>query len=436
MPRRKRRALSVRALAAQHIADISAGRGSVESAIGRDNGLNDRDRALLRALVSGALRWFHRLDWVTGELVGADRKIDPPLRALLHVGLFQILELRIPDHAAVSATVDAAAQLGFGRARGFINAALRRFQRERESLAEKGGRIWQHSHPQWLLEAIEADWHDDAEAIFAANNERAPQWLRVNLQRLTRADYLDQLAAAGLQAEAGTASAATVLLRTPSPAHDLPGYRDGLVSIQDAAAQLACGLMDLRPGLRVLDACAAPGGKTAHMLESCAALAELVAVDRDAKRLAHVEQELSRLGLAATLSEGDATRPTDWWDGQLFDRILLDAPCSATGVIRRHPEIKLRRSVDDVETVTRLQGELLTSLWPLLAPGGRLVYATCSVLTRENAAQIGRFMADRPTARCEPIDSPSHFRVPTGTAGMDGFYYACVNKSQVDQGPE
>lgn len=393
--------------------------------------LSERDHALLRALVSGSLRWHYRLAWVSGELVDQrQRRPDPLVAALVELGLLQLTELRIPDHAAVAATVDAAAELGLGRARGFVNAVLRRFLRERDAIVARAGTEWRFSHPGWLVDAIREDWPDAHEVVLDANNARAPLWLRVNPRRIDREAYLARLAAAELDAVAGGACSSAVLVRTPCRATDLPGFADGLVSVQDAAAQLAAALLDLEPGQRVLDACAAPGGKTAHMLEICAGLGEVVAVDRDPQRLERVGTELGRLGLEATLIAADATATGDWWDGRPFDRILLDAPCSGTGVIRRHPEIKLRRQPADVAAAVALQAALLESLWPLLAPGGRLVYATCSVLTCENAALVGRFAAAHADVRCAPLGSPGHFRIQTGAADMDGFYYACLNRVQ------
>ncbi len=424
------RAPGVRAEAARSLVRLYRG-GTVEAEIERTSVTDPRDRALLRALISGALRWHHRYAWVVDQLSRSRRRPDPVVTALLHLGLLQLDELRVPDHAAVGETVNAAAELGVGHARGFVNAVLRRFLRERDALVARDEPVYNHSHPRWLADAFIRDWGPaDGAALLAADNETPPQWLRVNLLRSSRAAYIAELNAAGIDAESGAASPATVRLGSPVPVAELPGHAEGLVAVQDAAAQLAAGLLDLAPGQRVLDACAAPGGKTAHMLESCPGLAAVVAVDVDADRLAGVGTALTRLGHDARLVVGDAMSPDDWWDGRSFDRILLDAPCSGTGVIRRHPEIKLRRRPADVGAAARQQARLLDALWPLLAPGGRLVYATCSVLSAENAAQTAAFLDRRDDAGCAPPGTPGHFRIRTGAAGMDGFYYACLDKNR------
>jgi 16S rRNA (cytosine967-C5)-methyltransferase len=248
-------------------------------------------------------------------------------------------------------------------------------------------------------------------------------WLRVNLRRTTRTAYLDKLAAAGIVAEASPDVPTAVRLAVPQSVDTLPGLAAGEVSVQDVSAQRAASLLDLKPGQRVLDACAAPGGKTGHILEACDGLESVWAVDRDAARLARVADNLRRLGVQAHLVAGDATRPSQWWDGRPFDRILLDAPCSAVGVIRRHPDIKVLRRPKDVDRAEALQAELLRALWPLLAPGGLLVYATCSVLRRENERQIAAFGAAERTA----VDPVSWHNL-TGEAEGDGFYYACLWK--------
>jgi len=388
-----------------------------------------RDASLFKALVQGTLRWHHRLEWQVGELATA--KLDPKQRdlaALLRVGLYQLQESRIPPHAAVSATVEAAALVGAPRAKGLVNAILRRFLRERESLAARMQGVPRalYSHPPWLIDAFRTDWPDAWRDILDANNRAPPLWVRVNLLRTSRDEYLRELEAAGLAAEPSPEVPSAVLLAEPVGVDALPGFAAGRVSVQDAAAQLAPALLEPAPGHRVLDACAAPGGKTGHLREACPELAELVAIDRDAARLDRVRENLARLELDATLAVADATVPEAWWDGRAFDRILLDAPCSAVGVIRRHPDIKVLRKPRDVERVAALQAKLLDALWPLLAPGGRLLYAACSVLARETGRQIDAFVAR--TADAVPGRTVT---VLPGRANMDGFYYACVDKQNV-----
>jgi 16S rRNA (cytosine967-C5)-methyltransferase len=390
-----------------------------------------RDAALLRAISYGALRWHHRLQWQSEQLlIRPLSRSNPEIAALLRVGLFQLQGLRIPDHAAVGATVEAAVRLGAARAKGLVNAVLRRFQRERERLEAEmqDHREALTSHPAWLLDLIAKDRPEESAQILAANNQSPPMWLRVNALRESREAYLRRLDAAGIEAEPSAEVQSAVALTEPCPVSTVPGFAEGLVSVQDAAAQCAAALLDLRAGQRVLDACAAPGGKAAHILESCPGIRALVAVERDAERLSTVRETFARLGLSGVTRHGDARRPAEWWDGEPFDRILLDAPCSGLGVIRRHPDIKVLRRPDDVTSAAAEQRALLDALWPLLKPGGRLVYATCTIAKHENEEQIERFLAARAdTALARPGLGRQIF---PGEANMDGFYYACLDKKQ------
>lgn len=415
-----------------------------------------RDAALVAALVYGALRFHHRLDWQMREL--SNRPLgtrDAELAALVRVGLFQLQETRVPDHAAVSATVDAASLIGRRNAAGFVNAVLRRFLRERETLAKRMTAVPEarSSHPAWLIAALRRDWPDRWQEVLAANNEPPPMWLRVNLRRTTREAYLERLRAAGWSAEASPQVPTAVRLERPATTAELPGFAAGEVSVQDAAAQLAPLYLDVRPGHRVLDACAAPGGKTCHIVERCPDVAELVALDRDPERLALVAENVARLRLERVrLEAADAAQPDTWWDGRPFDRILLDAPCSATGVIRRHPDIKVLRRPEDVEIAAGRQAALIEALWPLVAPGGRLVYATCSVLRRENAALVAARLpppgdlaaSNSPPPLASSTDetlakeaeaASGERQILPGEAQMDGFYYAWRTKPEKLQTP-
>lgn len=390
-----------------------------------------RDASLLAALVFGALRWHHRLERQCAQLLSRPLKAGQlELAALLRIGLLQLQHLRVPEHAAVSATVDAAAAIGHRDAAPLVNAVLRRFQRERAALeaALEADVEARFSHPAWLRAELERDWPTDWRRICDANNAPAPMWLRVNARKCGRDDYLAKLLAAGLAARASPEVATAVALEEPQPVDALPGFAAGEVSVQDIAAQRAATFLDLAPGQRVLDACAAPGGKTGHILEACPGLEEVWALDRDGARLARVRDNLARLELAATVIAGDATRPDQWWDGRPFDRILLDAPCSAVGVIRRHPDIKVLRRSEDVARAVQLQAALLDALWPLLRPGGRLVYATCSVLRRENDAQVDRFSSSAGAIGPRGTEAPSRCQTLPGDAEGDGFYYACLLK--------
>ena len=428
---------AVRAAAAAVVARVLRARIEAEDALAAaEPGVAERDRALLAALVFGALRWHQRLEWQSARLLTKPLKQGQlELGALLRIGLLQLQEMRIPSHAAVSATVDAAALLGQRDAAPLVNAVLRRFQRERGSLdaALASDDEARFSHPRWLLGQLAHDWPNDWERICTANNLLPPMWLRVNERRTTRAEYLERLRAAGFGARPDESVATAIALHEPQPVEALPGFAAGDVSVQDVAAQRATGFLDLAPGQRVLDACAAPGGKTGHILECCPGLDEVWALDRDAARLDRVRANLDRLGLSARLVRGDATDPKTWWDGRPFDRILLDAPCSAVGVIRRHPDIKVLRRPEDVARAVALQARLLRALWPLLAPGGRLVYATCSVLRSENDAQIAAFGAELESSEGPGTAQLSGCQSLPGDADGDGFYYACLLKPKALQ---
>jgi 16S rRNA (cytosine967-C5)-methyltransferase len=394
--------------------------------------------------VYGTLRWHFRLLEVLRIL--ADRppeQLPPTLGALLEVGLFQLLSGETAEHAAVAETVGATRVLGHGRASGFVNAVLRRFQRERESIlaAVDAGLAARTAHPRWLVEQLQRDRAGQAGAILEANNEHPPLWLRVNARRGDAAGYRQRLAEAGLDAEACPFAPEALKLSRPVDVARLPGFTEGDVSVQDAAAQLAARLLGARPGMRVLDACAAPGGKTCHLLELAPGLAEVVALDVDAPRAARIRENLGRLGLEAEVRTGDACEPSGWWDGRPFDRILVDAPCSGTGVIRRHPDIKLLRQPADIPAFVARQRDLLESAWRLLVPGGRLLYATCSVLKAENAVVVRAFLDGHgeavevtESARLFlPAQPPATGPGPglallTGAADTDGFYYACLEK--------
>jgi 16S rRNA (cytosine967-C5)-methyltransferase len=403
------------------------------------------DRPLIQELVYGTLRWRFRLEALLQQLVARALKAkDQDITCLLLLGLYQLAHTAVPEHAAVHETVDAVRATGKAWAVPMVNAVLRGYQRRREALdAVADARLTaRYSHPAWLIDALRADWPDDWEQILAANNTRPPFVLRVNTQRIAVPDYCQALMAAGLPYRTLEHADAALWLPDPVPVDRLPGFADGQVSVQDAAAQLAAPLLNAAPGMRVLDACAAPGGKAAHILETTPELAELIALDIDAARVERISDNLQRLGLRARTLVGDAARPDAWWDGRPFDRILLDAPCSATGVIRRHPDIKSLRRAGDVDELAATQARLLDALWPLLAPGGMLLYATCSVLRRENEQQIERFMQRCDDARGE--EPPGTWGRPLGrgrqilpgvgatpadpAASMDGFYYAVLIK--------
>ncbi len=422
----------VRALAARINARVVRDGVSLDRALAESPPPAQRDSGLLRSLSFGVLRWHHRVQWQAAQLLSrplAPR--DAELAALLRLGLFQLQWLRVPDHAAVSATVAAASMVGAGRARGLINAVLRRFLRERNEIDERMAAVpgARYSHPEWMLERLRVEWPDDWQAIVDASNALPTMWLRVNARKGSRAEYLAMLEAGDIEARAAGEDSA-IELAEPRPAASLPGFEEGLVAVQDGAAQLAASYLDLRSGQRVLDACAAPGGKSAHIVESCPDIEALTVLDRDAGRLATLETALERLGHDAVVTVGDAGEPATWWDGRPYDRILLDAPCSALGVIRRHPDIKVLRRPEDIAASVVSQRRLLRSLWPLLAPGGRLLYAVCTLTAAETAAQVADFLGNTPDAGLTgPVAGRARQILP-GEANRDGFYYACIDKKE------
>ncbi len=427
-----------RAVAAEVVDAVVNGQ-SLDTAIAtHETQVPPADRSLLRMLSYGVVRNHFRLqEWVDQLLSRPFRKRDSVVNALLAVGLFQLCDTRIPDHAAVSQTVEATRQLRRPKLAGVVNACLRRFQREDLAAQPAAGDVTAWNHPEWLLAALRQDWPEDADAILTANNERAPMWLRVNASRQSATEYRGRLAADGIASELLAGLPDALCLAEPQHVEDLPGFAAGDASVQDAAAQLAARWLMAAKPLRVLDACAAPGGKTGHILEI--GVADLTAVDSDAERLGRVGENLTRLGVDATIIRGDASKPQEWWDQTPFDAILLDAPCSATGVIRRHPDIKLLRRASDIEELSALQERILGALWPLLAPGGRLLYVTCSVLAAENDIVVGRFLETSSDAVEDTVLPNNNIRdlmrrkacgyqILPGTAGMDGFYYASLVK--------
>jgi 16S rRNA (cytosine967-C5)-methyltransferase len=430
--------MNVRARAARLISSVVDGGKSLSQLL--DAEAAGKEHALLQELCYGVLRYWYRLDALAAQLLQRPlKRKDSDVRALILVGLYQLLYMRIPAHAAVTETVAATGALRKVWSKGLVNALLRRFQRESEHLLTCVDEDPQARTlmPAWLLELIQAGWPQQWQVIVEASNARAPMSLRVNCARSSREVYLSRLQATGIEAHALVHTEAGLQLASPCDVNALPGFADGDVSVQDAAAQLAAPLLDARDGERVLDACAAPGGKTAHILERLQARqakAEVIALDVEETRLTRVKSTLQRLQLQAKTVQGDAARPAGWWDGQTFDRILLDAPCSATGVIRRHPDIRLLRRAEDIQHLVDTQQQILVALWALLKPGGRLLYATCSILPQENAENIARFLETHEDARLVPVEAEwgqetGHGRqILPGEQNMDGFFYACLEK--------
>lgn len=436
--------MNPRLAAAKALAAVLNGKASLNSSLPTQmDKVEDRDRGFTQDLAFGTARWQPRLSALAAKLLQKPFKAaDADVEALLLVGLYQLLYTRVPAHAAIGETVGCADKLKKPWAKALLNAVLRRAQRESEALLAEleHDPVVRTAHPRWLQKSLKAFWPEQWEAICAANNAHPPMILRVNRRHHTRDAYLGLLTEAGIAATPCVYSRDGIVLDTATDVRSLPGFAEGWISVQDEAAQLAADLLDLAPGQRVLDACCAPGGKTCHILEAEPELAGVVAVDLEAKRLVRVRENLERLGLSAELIAADGRDTATWWDGKPFQRILLDAPCSATGVIRRHPDIKLTRQPDDIAALAVLQGELLDAMWITLEVGGILLYATCSTLPTENTEVIEAFLARTSGARELDIASQAGIKQPHGRqllaqeAGHDGFYYAKLIKIAAARG--
>lgn len=433
--RGKASALSPRNAAAQALASVMEGQSLNQVIPALELRIEDSERSFFRELTLGASRWYFRLNALAKMLLKSPfQEEDNDLHALLIIGLYQLNIQGKAPHAAVHATVDVCEEMGKGYAKPVVNACLRRYGREYESLLPPldDNPVTATSHPKWLVKMLSKAWPDRWQDILAANNERAPLCLRVNRRYGSRDAYLELLQNASIEARPGQYSADAVYLESPCDVTTLPGFADGAVSVQDEAAQLAAQVLAPRNGERILDACAAPGGKTAHLLEH--ADISLLAVDADESRLERVHENLERLQLEADVACLDMCSDERWWGEEGFDAILLDVPCSATGVIRRHPDIRMLRRREDIEKLAQVQAQILERAWEMLKPGGRLLYATCSVLPQENSEQIVRFVDMHPEATLITLDNQwgiacnaGRQLFPTGQ-GHDGFYYALLHK--------
>nr|WP_298111978.1 16S rRNA (cytosine(967)-C(5))-methyltransferase RsmB [uncultured Pseudomonas sp.] len=431
--------MNPRLAAARALASVLAGKASLGSSLPPLlERVEQRDRGLAQDLAFGTARWQPRLALIAEKLLQKPFKAaDRDVEALLLIGLYQLFYTRIPAHAAIGETVACIDKLKKPSLKGLLNAVLRNAQREGEAIIANLDRdpVLHTAHPRWLQKALKGHWPEHWQAICAANNAHPPLILRVNRRLGSRDDYLAELRRVGFEAEPCRLSRDGIRLLQACDVTTLPGFAEGRVSVQDEAAQLAADLLELAPGQRVLDACCAPGGKTCHILEAEPELAGVVAVDLEEKRLVRVRENLERLGLTAELIAADGRDTAAWWDGVPFQRILLDAPCSATGVIRRHPDIKLTRQPEDIAALAQLQGELLDRIWPALAVGGMLVYATCSVLPLENSDTIAAFLQRTTDAQELQIAAdfglaPAHGRqLLPQIDGHDGFYYAKLMKT-------
>jgi 16S rRNA (cytosine967-C5)-methyltransferase len=427
--------LDCRAAAARVLGEVIAGKSLNQVLPGTLETVEERDRGLLQQLCYGTLRQSPRLQALLSQLLDKPlRDKDRDIQGLMLCGLYQLESMRTPDHAAVSATVQATKSLKKAWARGLVNAVLRRYLRERETLATTLDEAAAACHPPWLYQELHRQWPQQADHIIAANNEQPPMTLRINSRRTDRDSYLARLALEGTDAKPGKLSPQAIYLDKPRDVHELPGFAEGDVSIQDEAAQMAAIMLDPTPGENILDACSAPGGKTCHMLELQPEVASMLAMDSDGQRLGRVAENLDRLSLSAELLEADAGEVTESLRNRTFDAVLVDAPCSASGVIRRHPDIKLLRREADSRGFAGQQLRILQGVWPLLADGGRLLYVTCSVLQEENSLVIKRFLTECPQAELIPLaaewgEDTGYGRqlLPTSD-GPDGLFYALIAK--------
>jgi len=443
----KKTGARTRARAAEAVdAVVTQGRSLDAALPDAEKSIKPSERGLLRALCYGTLRFHWRLRSQLGVLLDRPLKAqDSVIESLIAVGIYQLTDTRIPDHAAVSMTVEASRVLRRPKYASLINAVLRNFLRKNMQADAPGDDEARYSHPAWLLERLQRDWPDHWLEIVEAGNRQAPMWLRVNTAQLSRDEYMDELKEADRSADEAPSNQViagfdqAIKLVEPRLVGELPGFIDGQVSVQDAAAQLAAPWLLRGGGKRILDACAAPGGKTGHLLELAGPEADLTAVDLDEGRLTKVRENLLRLGLSATVLVADASKPDERWNKIQFDRILLDAPCSASGVIRRHPDIKLLRRAEDIEALAGSQQAFLRALWPLLKANGRLLYVTCSVLTEENDAVIRQFLQSHQDAREDDALLNNNIRdlmqrktcgyqILPGRQDLDGFYFACLTK--------
>jgi 16S rRNA (cytosine967-C5)-methyltransferase len=410
---------------------------------------NPQDQSFIKELCYGCCRWHAQLDAVIKKLLRQPlKKKDTDIQAVLLLGIYQLQFLNTADYAAINESVNAAQALKKNWAKKLINGVLRKFQKQQRALFSESQKEQATAHPSWLEAQIKQVWAEQAQTIFQANNQHPPLTLRVNQAKLSRESYVQKLKDENIECLPAVYAPEGLYIKTPMAVKNLPLFSEGAVSVQDEAAQLCAGLLKLEPGMRVLDACCAPGGKTCHILEAEPNLAAMVALDVEDRRLQKVKENLVRLALEAEVICGDATQTQDWWDGKSFDRILLDAPCSATGIIRRQPDIKLLRQPEHVNNLVQLQQQMLEALWPLLKDGGILLYATCSILPQENTQTIKYFVEKKADCIHDPIKANWGLEQEYGrqilpgdgsqlissestgleSYGCDGFFYARLQK--------
>lgn len=429
-----KKSYNVRSLAAQLIEQVVDKHQSLSTVLPKyQKTLTDKDSGLLQELTFGVTRFLPLLDAIIKQLMNkpmsGQQKV---IHYLLMVGIYQLSHTRIPSHAALAETVEGSAVLKRPKLKGLVNGVLREFQRQQTVLLQQHTpATCQYLHPRWLVDIVKRSWPDNWLQILNANNQRPPMWLRVNRLHHSRQQWLEYLDKAGIEGEASIIAADAVYLKKAVAVNQLPGFDLGHVTVQDISAQQCALWLEPQNGQHILDLCAAPGGKTTHILE-IAPEAIVTAVDIDEQRLQRVSQNLQRLKMQANVQQGDGRYPQQWCAEQRFDRILLDAPCSATGVIRRHPDIKWLRRESDISALVKLQQQILEAIWPYLKTGGMLLYCTCSVLPAENHQQIKDFIERHPDAEPQTLPSGQQFglQVFPNQAGGDGFFYARIIKTQ------
>lgn len=438
---KKQKSVNIRALAAKCCYSVvDKGRSLSDELPKQQDKVDIRDKGLLQEICYGVLRYLPELEHdvrtlMQKPLTGKQRVFH----FLLLVGVYQIKHMRIPDHAAVSETVAATGALKNRQMKALVNGVLRNFVRASDtpkpSKQETLPTSIEYSHPSWFIKKVQQGYPTTWQQVLTANQQKPPMWLRVNQQHHTNSEYQNLLSAAEIDIKSIEPLSGAIELSRPTDVTKLPGFEQGWVSVQDGAAQQAARLLNCQPDDVVLDCCAAPGGKTCHILEQTPDIESMTAIDVEASRLLRVEENLTRLGLEAKVIAADAAHSKTWWDGQQFDRILLDAPCSGTGVIRRHPDIKWLRKANDIDALVTLQQQILKEIWSLLKPGGTLLYATCSVLPQENSEQIKHFIDNNADAQllsidnnCNPEQKKVGWQLLPGEQNMDGFYYAKLLK--------
>ena len=435
----------VRLAAAKAITEVILGASLSRVLPKYQDRVNPSDQSLLSEICYGSCRYYHLFDAVLEKMMKKNlRKRDTDIRALLIAGFYQIAYMRTKPHAVVDESVKASRKLGKPAMSGMVNGVLRRFQREQASLLDlaRQNKAASYALPGWLYQQLQTDWNDKTPAICEALLASPPLVLRVNSQKQDVQEYLDKLRQENLAASGIVGVETAVLVDKPVPVEKLPGFFDGSVSVQDAGAQLAAELLNPGAETKVLDACAAPGGKTCHLLERYSDLdhdLDLTAIDIDASRIEKIRSNLDRLKLKAKVFCGDAANPDGLWSETQYDAVLLDVPCSATGVIRRHPDIRILRKKQDIVGLVSQQRSILEQIWTLVKPGGRLLYATCSLLSAENEKQVEWFLQrdDVLELSLEPkveyVRKSHGIQTIPGVNNMDGFYYALIKKKDEKQ---